>query len=72
MVVAETATTFPAYGLGDAAGIFAIDYLLQPRNDVSVAVLAEFDHDPAAMQFVRDSASCAGASKRIEDQITRI
>ena len=57
--VAEAAAALPADRLGDAAGVLAVDDLLQTRNDVSVAVLAQLDHDPAAAHFVRDRAGRA-------------
>ena len=71
-VVAEAAAALPAGGLGDAAGIFAVDDLLQARNDVGVAVLAQLDHDPAAAHLVGDGAGGAGASKGVEDKIAGI
>ena len=45
--------------LGDAAWIFAVDDLLQARDDVRMAVFAEFNHDPAAAHLVGDCAGCA-------------
>ncbi|EGQ64137.1 hypothetical protein GGI1_23706, partial [Acidithiobacillus sp. GGI-221] len=39
VVVAEAAATLPVHGLGNAAGVLAVDHLLQARNDVGVAVL---------------------------------
>ena len=63
--VAETAAAFPSSCLGDAAWIFTVNDLLQTRDDVRVAVLAEFDHDPAATHLVRDSSSGARASEGI-------
>ena len=41
-VVAETAAALPVACLRDAAVILAVDDLLQPRDDVRVAVLAQF------------------------------
>ena len=37
-----------------------------------MTVFAELDHDPAAAYFVSDGASRAGASERVEDEITGI
>ena len=59
VVIAEPAAALPLHGLGDTAGIFAVDYLPEPRNDVRVAVLAELDHDPAAAHLLSHGAGCA-------------
>ncbi len=67
--IAEAATALPADGLGDPALVFAVDDFLQPRNDVGVAVLTQFDHDPAAAHLVRDSAGGAGAGEGVEDEV---
>ena len=57
--VAEAAAALPADCLGDAAGVVAVDDLLEPRDDVRVAVFAQFDHDPAAAHLVGDGAGGA-------------
>ena len=71
-VVAEPAAAFPAHGLGDAALVLAVDDLLQARDDVRVAVLAEFDHDPAAAHLVGDCAGRAGTGEGVEDQVAGV
>src|SRR5947209_2085328 len=48
VVVAKTAPSLPIHGLCYPTGIFAVDDLLEPRNDESMTVVTEFDHDPAA------------------------
>ena len=53
-------------------GSCAVDDLLQARNDVRVAVLAQFDHDPAAAHLVGDRAGGAGASEGVENQVAGI
>ncbi len=72
MIVAEAAAAFPADGLRDAAGIFAVDHFLQARNDMGVAVLAQLHHDPAATHLVGDCTGGAGASEGVEDARFRI
>src|SRR3972149_6366835 len=52
-VVPEAATPFPARGLGDPARVLAVDHPLEARNDVCVAVLPKFDHDPTPAHLVR-------------------
>ena len=71
-VVAEAAAALPADGLGDAAGIVAVDHLLQARDDVGVAVLAQLDHDPASPHLVGDGAGGAGTGEGVENEVTRI
>src|ERR1035437_1386498 len=72
VIIAEPATALPSHRPGDASRILAIDYFLQPRNDVSVAVLAEFDHDPAAAHLVGYRTGDARTGKRIEDEVARV
>src|SRR5579884_3354080 len=68
-VVAEAAAALPVHRLGDAAGVLAVDDLLEARNDVRVAVLAQFDHNPAAAHLVGDCASRTRAGERVEDDV---
>jgi hypothetical protein len=44
----------------------------QARNDVRVAVLAQFDHDPAAAHLVRNRASGSRTSKGVEHQVAGV
>ena len=71
-VVAETAAALPVDGLGDAAGVFAVDHLFQPGDDVGVAVLAQLHHDPAAAHFVGHRAGGAGAGEGVEDEVAGV
>ena len=59
-------------GFGDAARVLAVDDLVQPRDDMRMAVLAELDHDPAAAHLVRDGAGGAGAGEGIENEIAGV
>jgi len=49
--------------------ILAVDDFLQTRDDVRVAVFAQFYHDPAAVHFVGDCAGGAGTCEGIEDEV---
>ena len=66
-VVAETAAALPARAFRNAALVLAIDDLLQARDDMRVAVLAQFDHDPAAAHLVGDGAGGAGTGEGVEN-----
>lgn len=72
VVVAKAAAALPVNGFGNAAGVFAIDDFLESGDDVGVAVVAEFDHDPAAVHFVGHGSGSAGACEGVENEITRI
>jgi hypothetical protein len=71
-VVAEAATALPAHCFGNAAGVFAVDDLLQARNDMRMTVLAQLDHDPAPAHLVGDGASGAGAGEGVEDEVAGV
>ena len=62
----------PVDGLGNAAGVGAVDDFFQAGNNVGMAVVAQFDHDPAATHFVGDCASGAGTGEGIEDEIAGV
>ncbi|MBT9137293.1 MAG: hypothetical protein DDT34_02381 [Firmicutes bacterium] len=62
LVVTKAAATAPVHRLADA-----VDDLLQARDDVGVAVLAQLHHDPAAAHLVGDCAGGAGAGEGIEN-----
>ncbi len=64
-VVTEAAAALPVHGLGDAAGVLAVDDFLQARDDVGVAVLAQLHHDPAAPHLVCHGAGGAGAGEGV-------
>src|SRR6202050_4976333 len=70
-VVTKAATAFPAYGFGNPSMISGINHVTQSRDNVGVAMLAQFDHDPASVHFLSDVTGCSRASKRIEYPITR-
>ena len=53
------APTLPPSRLGHATWIQAIDHPLKARNDVRVAMLSKFNHDPPSPKFVSDCASRA-------------
>ncbi len=72
LVVAETAAALPIHCLADAALVFTVDDLLQARNDMSVAVVSQFDHDPAAAHFVRDCAGGAGTGEGVKDEVVGV
>ena len=71
-VVTKTAAASPADCLGDAAGVCTVDDLAKTRNTMRVAVLAEFDADPAAAHFVSNGCRRAGAEERIKDEIAGV
>ncbi len=62
-VVAESAAAFPVDRLGNAARVIAVNDLLQPRNDMGVAMIAQFHHDPAPAHLLGHCAGGAGASE---------
>ena len=72
MVVAEAAAAVPVGGCGDAAFVGVVDDFLEAGNDVGVAVIAEFDHDPATAHFVRDCSCSARTCEGVEDEIAGI
>ena len=72
MVVAEAAAALPVGGFGDAAFVGVVDNFLEAGDDVGVAMVAEFDHDPAATHFVSDCACSTGACEGIEDEISGV
>jgi hypothetical protein len=49
--------------------VLAVDDLLQARNDVRMAMLAQLHHDPAAAHFVGHGAGGAGAGEGVEDEV---
>lgn len=69
VVVAEATAALPIYGLGNAAGVLAVNDFLQAGDDVGVAVIAKFDHDPATVHFVGDGACGAGTCEGVEDEV---
>ena len=52
--------------------ILAVDDLFQTRNDVRVAVLAQFHHDPAPPHLVGDCAGRAGTGEGVEDEVAGV
>ena len=72
LVVAEAAAALPIDSLGDAAGVFAVDYFLEAGHAMSVAVVAKFDADPAAAHLVGDGGSRAGAEEGVEDKVAGV
>src|SRR6516225_4568311 len=61
--IAESPAALPAHRIGDATSILSVDYLLQTRDDVRLAMIAKLDHDPAAAHLVGDCASCPRTSE---------
>ena len=71
-VIAKAAAALPARGLRHPAGVLPVDDLLQARNDVRVAVLAQLHHDPAAAHFVSDGAGGAGTGEGVQDEVAGV
>ena len=69
MEVAEATAAFPAGCVRDTASVFAVDDLLQARDNMGMAVLAQLHHDPAAAHLVGDGAGSAGTSEGVEDEV---
>jgi hypothetical protein len=72
LVVAEPAAALPVDGLADPALVVAVYHLLHARNDVSVAVLTEFNHDPTTAHFLGDRAGRARTGKGVEHPVTSV
>ncbi len=72
MVVPKAAAALPSNAFRDAAFVFAIDDFLQTWDDVRMAMLTEFNHDPAAAHFVGDCAGGAGASEGVENEVAGV
>src|SRR6266704_3844035 len=68
-VVTETATAFPAHGFCDTARVLAINHLLESRDYVRVAMLAQLHHDPPPPHLVSDRTGRAGTSERVENPV---
>src|ERR1035441_2861033 len=69
MEVTETTAAFPSGRFRHTAWIFAVDDLLQARDDVRVAVLTEFNHNPTAAHLLGDCTSSAGTCERIKNDV---
>ena len=72
VVVAEAAAPLPTHALRDAAGVLAVDHLLQTRDDVGVAVLAQLYHDPAPPHLVGNGTSGSGPGEGVEDEVAKV
>ena len=71
-VKAEAPAPLPAHGLGDAAGVFAVDNLVQARHTVGVAVLAKLNAYPAAAHFVGYGCRGAGTEEGVENKVAGV
>src|SRR5690606_17100566 len=71
LIEAESTTTTPPNIFGDAVGVLAIHHLAHPRDEVREAVVAEFDHDPAAAHLLRDRTRGSRPCERVQHPLTR-
>jgi hypothetical protein len=70
--ITKPAAAPPIHGGRDAARVRAVNHFLQTRNDVRVAMLAEFDHQPAAAHLMRDCARRAGTGEGVEHEVAGV
>jgi hypothetical protein len=70
MEVTKASSAFPAKSLTNSALIFSVDDLLKTRDNVSVSMFSELNHEPSTTHLLGDGPCSAGPGKRIKDYIT--
>ena len=68
-VIPEPAAALPIDCLCDATLVFAVDDLLEARDDMGMAMLAQLHHDPAPAHLVGNRPGRARTGEGIEDEI---